>query len=301
MGNLALDTETDGLNPTRIWVICAEDIDTGEKWTFLNPSHIKEEKDRFIELCRSYDKFVMHNGIGFDVPVVNRLIAKDTIDPDRVVDTLVVSRLVKYDVEGGSHSLDAWGQRLGYPKGKHSDWTKLSQEMVDYCVQDVSVLVKLYKKFATIINDPEWQTALRVEHQIQMLCEEMTTNGFAFDKTTAETMLNQIERQMDELEVGFQRDFPPKLEVVNELMYRVDKDGNEYATVKKAKEKYVTTDVQDGKLLCYDWVDFDPASPKQRIDRLWEAGWQPVDKTKGHIQWEREQRDRARQAWRKVS
>lgn len=301
MGLLALDIETDGLNPTRIWVICVEDIDTGEKWTFLNPSHIQEEKERFIDLCRSADKLVMHNGLGFDAPVVNRLIAPGTIDLDLVVDTLVVSRLVKYDVEGGSHSLDAWGQRLGFAKGKHSDWSKLSQEMVDYCAQDVAVLVKLYRKFASIINDPEWQTALRVEHQIQSLCEEMTTNGFAFDKASAEKMLNQIEREMDELEIGFQRDFPPKLEVVNELMYRVHANGEEFATVRKAKEKYVTTDVQDGKLLCYDWVEFDPASPKQRIDRLWEAGWKPIDKTKGHIQWEREQRDRARQAWRKVS
>jgi len=298
---LALDAETDGLNPSRIWVICAEDIDTGEQWTFLNPSHIQEEKDRFIDLCKSADKFVMHNGLGFDAPVVNRLIAEGTIDLDRVVDTLVVSRLVKYDVEGGSHSLDAWGQRLGFPKGKHSDWSKLSQEMIDYCRQDVNVLVKLFKKFTTIIKDPDWQLALETEHKIQILCEEMTTSGFAFDKPKAEVMLNQIEREMDELEVGFKRDFPPKLTVVNELLYRVHGTGEEYATVKKAKEKYVTTDVQDGKLLCYDWVDFDPASPKQRIDRLWEAGWKPVDKTKGHIQWEREQRDRARQAWRKVS
>ncbi len=297
---LAVDIETDGLNSTRIWVVCAKDIDTGEEYTFLNPSHIKEEKDRFIDLCSRADRFVMHNGLGFDAPVINRLIAKDTIDLSRVVDTLVVSRLVKYDVEGGSHSLDAWGQRLGYPKGSHSDWSRLSQEMIDYCKRDVEVTIKLYNKFTTIINDPEWQTSLRVEHDIQMLCEEMTENGFAFDKTTAETMLNQIEREMDELELGFKRDFPPKLEVVNELMYRVNEKGEEYATVKKAKEKYVTTDVQDGKLLCYDWVDFDPASPKQRIDRLWEAGWKPVDKTKGHIQWEREQRDRARQAWGKV-
>ncbi len=298
---LALDAETDGLNPSRIWVICAEDIDTGEQWTFLNPSHVQEEKDRFIDLCKRAGKFVMHNGLGFDAPVVNRLIAEGTIDLDRVVDTLVVSRLVKYDVEGGSHSLDAWGQRLGFPKGKHSDWSKLSQEMIDYCRQDVNVLVKLFKKFTTIIKDPDWQLALETEHKIQILCEEMTTNGFAFDKFTAQQMLNQIEREMDELEVGFKRDFPPKLTVVNELLYRVNDKGEEFATVKKAKEKYVTTDVQDGKLLCYDWVDFDPASPKHRIDRLWEAGWKPVDKTKGHIQWEREQRDRARQAWRKVS
>lgn len=297
---IALDIETDSLNATRIWVICAENIETGEEYTFLNPSHIQEEKERFIDFCRGVERFVMHNGIGFDAPMLNNLIADGVVDFDRVLDTLVVSRLVEYDVPGGSHSLAAWGQRLGFPKGDHSDWSCLSQEMIDYCRRDVKVTIKLYKKFTTIINDPAWQLAITTEHKIQMLCEEMTANGFAFDKSAAEGMLNQIEREMDELELSFQRDFPPKLQVVNEILYRVHANGEEFATVRKAKEKYVTTDVVDGKLLCYDFVPFEPGSPKQRIDRLWEAGWQPVDKTKGHIQWEREQRDRARSAWAKI-
>ena len=236
-----MDCETDGLNPTRIWVICAEDIDTGEQYTFLNPSHIQEEKERFIDFCRGVERFVMHNGIGFDAPVLNNLIQEGVVDLDRVLDTLVVSRLVEYDVPGGSHSLSAWGQRLGFPKGDHSDWSKLSQEMIDYCRRDVKVTIKLYKKFTTIINDPAWQLAITTEHKIQMLCEEMTANGFAFDKTTAETMLNQIEREMDELELSFQRDFPPKLQVVNELIYKVNKDGSESIKVKEAKKKYSRT------------------------------------------------------------
>jgi len=35
-------------------------------------------------------------------------------------------------------------------------------------------------------------------------------------------------------------------------------------------------------------VPFNPRSPKQCIDRLWEAGWEPTEKTKGHIKAERE-------------
>ena len=37
----------------------------------------------------------------------------------------------------GTHSRN-WGNELGFPKD-HDDWTQLSQEMIDYCIQDVKV------------------------------------------------------------------------------------------------------------------------------------------------------------------
>ena len=50
----------------------------------------------------------------------------------------------------GKHSLAAYGYRLGEYKGefgKTSDWSMWSQEMEDYCVQDVKVTEKLCKHF----------------------------------------------------------------------------------------------------------------------------------------------------------
>lgn len=296
---VAMDIETGGLDANRIWVICSKDLDTGETMTFLNVTHIKEERQRFEDYCKTIDRFIMHNGLGFDGPVINRLMGQVVVDLTKIIDTLVVSRMVDYDIEGG-HSLDAWGKRLGLYKGKHTDWSQLSQEMIDYCALDVDVTCKLYDKFKQYIFDKEWATSLRCEHDIQILCEEMHQNGFKFDKTKAEEYLDEITKRMDELEQGFQRDFPPKLEEVNRLKYRVKEDGTPYSTVVRAKEKYPVTHVDGEDLICFDWVSFDPASPKQRIDRLWDAGWQPVDKTKGHILYEREQKDRARQSWRKV-
>jgi hypothetical protein len=300
---VAMDIETDGLDANRIWVICSKDLDTGETIQFLNPSHIDEEKEKFFEYCKtvvdSGGKFVFHNGLGFDVPVLHRLIGPDCVPYLSVIDTLIVSRMIDYEVKDG-HSLKAWGIRLGLFKGEHKDWSKLSQEMIDYCHQDVAVTQALFERFRKVIFDKAWADALRCEHDIQILCEEMTTNGFKFDKAKAEEYLKEVEDRMAELEAGFQRDFPPKLEEVNRLKYRVKEDGTLFSTVVKAKEKYPVTDVYGDELICFDWVSFDPASPKQRIDRLWDAGWTPVDKTKGHIQYEREQRDKARQSWRKI-
>ena len=292
---VAMDIETDALDATRIWVICAQDVNTGETEQFLNVDRIPEERERFIEYCRTIHTFVFHNGIGFDVGVINRLVKEDCIDPTMVLDTLILSRLIQYDLEGG-HSLKAWGKRLSDFKMDFKDFSVLTQEMIDYCHQDVAVTAKIYKKFLNVISDPMWRDAIRCEHDIQILCEEMTKNGFYFEKDKAEHLLDEIELRMCELEEGFQHDFPPKLEEVNRIIYRKKQDGSLMANVVKAKEKYPKTEVDKStyppNLICYDWVEFKPSSPKMRIERLWQAGWKPTDKTKGHIEYDREQNRR---------
>lgn len=289
---VAMDIETESLNPEYIWVICAEDVDTGEREQFFNLTTIPEEKERFIEYCSGIDNFVFHNGLGFDVPVINRLLGQ-VIDPQKVIDTLVVSRLVDYTLDGAGHSLKAWGKRLGDFKIGFTDFSKLSDEMIEYCIQDVVVTVKIYRHFKKVIQDPDWQESLRCEHDIQMLCEDMTANGFYFDEDQAEELLGEIQTRMEALEQGLQEDFPPKLTEVNRIKYRRKADGSLFSSVTKAQEKYFATaldkSVTPNELVCYEYIPFNPASPKQRIERLWEAGWEPFEKTKGHIEYEREQ------------
>ena len=288
---VAMDIETESLDPQYIWVICAEDVETGEREQFCNLTTIPEEKERFIEYCSDVDKFVFHNGLGFDVPVINKLLGQ-VIDPQKVIDTLIVSRLVDYTNDGHRHSLKAWGQRLGEFKTGFTDFTKLSQEMIDYCIQDVVVTVKVYGHFKKVIEHPDWQESLRCEHDIQMLCEDMRSNGFFFDEDKAEELLGEIQTRMEDLEQSFQEDFPPKLTEVNRIQYRRKADGSLFSSVTKAQEKYFATaldkSVNPPELVCYDYINFNPASPKQRIERLWEAGWEPFEKTKGHIEYERE-------------
>ena len=290
---VAMDIETESLNPQYIWCICAEDVDTGDRETFVNLTTIPEEKERFIEYCRGVNKFVFHNGLGFDVPVINKLLG-NVIPEQDVIDTLIVSRLVDYSLDGKGHSLKEWGKRLGNFKMGFSDFSKLSQEMIDYCIQDVVVTIKIYDNFKKIIHDPEWQESLRCEHDIQMLCEQMTVNGFYFNKAKAEELLDEIQERLSSLEQSLQEDFPPKLTEVNRIQYRRKKDGTLFSSVIKAQEKYFATaldkSVTPNELVCYEYIEFKPSSNKQRIERLWEAGWQPFEKTKKHIEYEREKK-----------
>jgi len=164
--------------------------------------------------------------------------------------------------------------------------------MIKYCHQDVTVTLKVYDKFKKQIHNPEWEWSMRCEHDIQILCQTMTDNGFYFNKAKAEELLDEIEQRKAHLEDAFQDDFPPKLEEVNRIKYRKKADGTVFSSVTNAQAKYAKTQVdwskKDPELVCYDFIDFNPASPKMRIERLWEAGWKPFEKTKGHIDYERQ-------------
>ena len=110
------------------------------------------------------DVIVGHNIIGFDLPYIHHLYP--WFNPcGTIIDTLLLSRLYHpnlLDIDKkmahkdmptklyGRHSLEAYGYRLGVYKGdfaKDTDWKTWSQEMQDYCIQDVKVTEKLCDHF----------------------------------------------------------------------------------------------------------------------------------------------------------
>ena len=126
-----------------------------------------------IQWLETADTLVGHNIIGFDLPIIKRIYPWFNFT-GRIIDTLLLSRLYhpnlldidqpkdKYTKERttrwedmpvqlhGRHSLEAYGYRLGEYKGnfgKTTDWKEWSQEMQDYCKQDVIVTTKLCKHF----------------------------------------------------------------------------------------------------------------------------------------------------------
>ena len=92
-------------------------------------------------MLASADLTVWHNGITYDVPVLAKLYPQYKIEPTKVFDTLVATRLIwtnikevdanllkKQQLPGalyGSHKLEAWGYRLKLQKGEYvSDFKK---------------------------------------------------------------------------------------------------------------------------------------------------------------------------------
>jgi len=89
---------------------------------------------------------------GFDLPCLEYVFGW-TFRPHDVFDTRSVASKMFLDV--GSHSLKAWGERLGCNKGdfgQSTDWSKFSPQMLAYCEQDVKVTVALYRHLKDAID-----------------------------------------------------------------------------------------------------------------------------------------------------
>ena len=280
------DIETNTLvGSDKLWLCGGKDLKTGEVYKFEKCHEDPVAKAAAIEWYKSLDYIVGHNFVQFDGPELNRLLEPKLIDPKKIIDTLLVSRMINYDIpipKGAKfpHSLQAWGIRLGVYKGDFHDFANFSDEMVEYWLGDLDTTEALHDHFSKYIYDPDWRKSMRAEHDLQVELVRTKYYGFAFDSNKAQFLLNAVQVQMKQLEEQFQIDFPPKLTLVNTIKYRLKQDGEEMASVKKAKERYALTQQDGDDLLCLDWIDFKPGSPKDRIDALWDAGWKPVDKTK---------------------
>ena len=187
VGTLVFDLETNGLLNDATRIHCAalhwgEDDRTeafnDEKYA-ESPKELPMGGNYSITTALSWletaDVLVGHNIIGFDIPVIKKLY--NWFNPSgTIVDTLLLSRLyhpnlLDIDKEHqwkhmplqlyGRHSLEAYGYRLGEYKGnfgKTTDWSDWSQEMQDYCIQDVVVTTKLCKHFLPYLNGSKWST-----------------------------------------------------------------------------------------------------------------------------------------------
>lgn len=132
---VAIDVEADNLFPfiTKIWCMSVLDIDTGEVSTYREcPSNVDE-----------WELVIGHNLLGFDYWALWKVWGVQ-LPLDRCVDTLVHSRTLWPD-RPWQHSLEAWGEHLGMPKGDHSDWTQYSEAMKEYCEQDTRICAAIYK------------------------------------------------------------------------------------------------------------------------------------------------------------
>ena len=163
---LVFDLETNGLlhDLTRIHCLAIYDSTTDEVETYNDEKNNKYSISEGIGKLLVADTIVGHNIIGFDIPCLGKLYNYFT-PSHRIIDTLLLSRLYHpniYDIDHkhkwrhmplqlyGRHSLESYGYRLGEYKGefgKTSDWSEWSQEMEDYCAQDVVVTKKLCDHF----------------------------------------------------------------------------------------------------------------------------------------------------------
>ena len=207
--NLFLDIETNGLDPDTIWI--AVTIQDGK---------VQEHYDKeSLSLALQGDfPVVGHNLIGFDLPVLEKLWGIH-VSKDRVVDTLVLSRLANPQREGG-HRLANFGG-----KGDHDDWACLSPEMVEYCIQDVRVTEQAYNKLRMELIKFS-QDSIDLEHEVQWIIQEQVRNGWLLDVRHAADLLATLKERKMAVEDEVHEVFKPKWVDVKQVVPKTKKDGS---------------------------------------------------------------------------
>lgn len=129
--------------------IVAIDYDTEEQFVF-RPHQVEEGLNFLMD-----HQLLGHNIIGFDLLALHKLFGK-SFEGLEVFDSLVASRILDPDRKGG-HSLDAWGKRLGCFKGdfgqQENAWEVFTEDMLEYCIQDVVVNIKLIRHLEEQLGD----------------------------------------------------------------------------------------------------------------------------------------------------
>jgi DNA polymerase I-like protein with 3'-5' exonuclease and polymerase domains len=242
---IILDIETNSKHNV-IWCCVTRDIETDEVIVWKEVSGLQ----KYLDSC---DLIIGQNIIGFDLPVLSKT-WNISMKKNQVFDTLVLSRLLDPSKEGG-HSLEAWGARLGFPKGDFNDWDGgLTDEMITYCIQDTLVTKKLYEHLLTQFNSQHFDhRSIELELNVQHIICKQTENGFKLDERKAIELQAELTNKLVNIEASLQSIFPTK-------------------TIERISEK-------TGKKLADGIEVFNPGSRKQIGERLIEKGWKPKDFT----------------------
>jgi len=267
--HLVFDIETDGLNPSVIWCLVAQD-ELGKFYHFY-----EDTLQEGIKFLQKADKLIGHNILGYDIPVIKKLTGIDLYHADKVVDTLVLSRLLNPTREGG-HSIAKWGYKLGLPKKDSPEWTEFSKEMLSYCERDVEINYKLFnylrKESIGFSKD-----SIKLEHKVTHILEQQRQNGFLFDEKEAMLLTSELSSKLKETEDKVHETFKP-IWVDDKIITPKLKKNGELSKQGLTEQEY--NDIIDGTLERKPFMrktlqEFNLGSRKQIGQRLQELGWKP--------------------------
>lgn len=226
LNNVVFDLETDGLLPelTKIHSLVIEDLDTGQVVSCANNQPGHQSIESGLAILQNAQKVYAHNGISFDRPAIEKIYPQFRLK-GKLLDTFVTAamrwshirdedfaRVRRGQLPGnlvGSHSLKAWGFRLGVLKGDFgdtTDWAEWSPEMQQYCRRDVLVTVALVKLIRKVGVSAQ---AVETEHELAEYLAKQEQNGWPFDLGKAQALQAKLSARRQEVDQQLREFFKP--------------------------------------------------------------------------------------------
>ena len=205
---------------TKKWCLVTKDIDTNQIKVFIDHEDLvellatcTEEQTQLLmpllelnmtwqEYLHSADMLIGHGIINYDLNVLKKLHGFIRNPKTILQDTVLFSQLLNFRRFGfRGHSLELWGEALGDHKIYFKDWSKLTFDMVVYCIQDVNLNHKVYKQVVQEFvtqrgRNPRISLSLRNEHSAALFMAESELQGWLFDKAKGLLLLKEMEFEL---------------------------------------------------------------------------------------------------------
>lgn len=295
------DIETRGLDDEHTYVVCFKDGLSGKLFTFVNEDYLDDYREELEERCKGRilplsklplildktDVIFGHNFMYFDRPMLKKFMDYE-IPHTKIKDTLIMSKLL-FPSKGFKHGLDAWGERLKYPKLVFKEFDTFSVKMCVYCERDTELNHKLALKLINKL-DKSYEKPFRLESEFVYNVSEQKQNGFFLDVPFLMQTKLEMDSILDRLEKEIQKEYPPKPTFVDKKKpvtpIKFKKDGS--ISIQNLRKFFQETGysidhingvegAEENGFCFIEWQDFNLASPSQVVERLDEAGWRPVD------------------------
>lgn len=312
--------------------LVVKDADTGQVWRFRRNKR-EDTIAKGLAMLDKADLIFGHNIVAYDIPMFEKLFGWQP--QAKIRDTLVLARLLFPDQKDkdfrlkeqgklpggdiGKHTLDSWGHRLGMFKGDYKKkkteealakgilpgtdemrayvWGQWTEELEDYCANDVEVTYLLMRMAETreASDDAVW-----VQHTLADLMFRQQESGFMFNVAEALELKEELVEAREKLVNQLTKEFPGRFIANKRIDYAPQGTPANYPDFgiteediddvcwwgvpvqrERSSPRYkdpLTPRWDEGAWYTpIKWQDFNPRSRPQIVDRLKEMGWEPED------------------------
>ena len=240
---------------TRCWIVAVQDMDTNHMQWWL------EGDLGWMKVFNEAELLVGHNILGYDLPLLKKLFDYNLPTKCKIRDTLIFSQVLDYmrfDYDG--HSLERWGQFFESPKIEFNDFSQYSEDMLDYCLQDVRLNREVHDFLVDELEEKRGAAPLlikhiKAEHAAAKWAGLASMYGWHFDVKAAESLMEDLKFEMGKAEAALQNKLGIKT-------VAVDKKGDEVDIKYPKWTKQGCYNVHTAK-----WFDVDPWSGHEDFER----------------------------------